>query len=273
LSKFLSISVIFLICFSFSACEKVIDFNLSDAKEAIVIEANINNGRGPFTVLVSKTSPYFGAKTDNLISGAKVSVRIENGKPKYFTEIGPGVYKLEIAPAPPGYWYIVDVEYEGVTYSARSFLNEPVPIIDFSFSYFDGFGFFDSGYKVSCYIRDPVGQENYYRLKYFANGKPIDDKGEISLFTDKLFDGKVIGLGQRSAVFKETDTLTVELQSIDKAAYNYFSTLENISGTDILRSASPANPISNFNNGALGYFSAYSFERKTVVIKEYLQKK
>ncbi|NOR75913.1 MAG: DUF4249 domain-containing protein, partial [Draconibacterium sp.] len=33
-------------------------------------------------------------------------------------------------------------------------------------------------------------------------------------------------------------------------------------------SAAPANPTSNITNGALGYFSAWSADEKTVVIKE-----
>jgi hypothetical protein len=245
---------------------------LSEAKEVIVIEANITSSRETFTVLVSKTSPYFGTKTNNLVSGAKVSVRVEKGKTKYFTETSPGVYKLEKAIAMPGYWYIIDVEYEGVLYTAQSFMNESVPIMDLTFSYFDGFGFFESGYKINCFMRDPADKENFYRIKYYVNGSPVDNTREISLYSDKLFDGKVVGLGQRSLVFSEDDTLTVELQAIDKATYDYFTTLESISGNVLEQSASPSNPISNFNNGALGYFSAYSYDRKTLIIRDYLNK-
>lgn len=272
MNKFLSILMFLFLLVSFSACEKVIEYDLSGSKAVIVIEATITNNKSPFTVLVSKTSPYFGAKTDNAVSGAKVSVRAENGKPKYFEETKPGVYKLDNIFAAAGHWYVVDIEYEGITYSARSFMNEPIQIVDLSFSYFDGFGFFDSGYKVNCFINDPVGIENYYRLKFYVNGKPIGVGGEISLYSDKLFDGMQIGLGQRSTVFKETDTLTIELQSIDKAAYNYFLTLENISGNEMAQSASPSNPISNFSNNALGYFSAYSFDTKTIIVKNFVNK-
>jgi hypothetical protein len=271
-NRFKYLSGLLLVLFALSACEKVIDFDLSGSREAIVIEATITNSKLPFTVLVSKTSPYFGTKTKNPVSGAKVSVRAEKGKTKYFVEIAPGLYQLEKTPALPGYWYVVDVEYDGITYSARSFMNEAVPIADLSFSYFDGFGFFDSGYKVNTYVRDPVNKENYYRLKYYVNGQTTDDQGEITLYSDQLFDGKDIGLGQRTIVFKETDTLTIELQSIDKAAYNYFSTLESISGNEMQQTASPSNPISNFSNGALGYFSAYTFDRKTAIIKDYIRK-
>jgi hypothetical protein len=66
--------------------------------------------------------------------------------------------------------------------------------------------------------------------------------------------------------------LTVELQSIDKSVYNYFQTLESISGNAMQQTASPTNPISNFSNGALGYFSAYTFDRKKVIIKDFIKK-
>jgi len=264
--------IIFIASLAFPSCEKVIEIDLADSKSTIVIEAAITNNREPFTVLVSKTSPYFGASSSIQVSGAIVSVRSENGKPKYFKESSPGVYKLEKTLALANYWYIVDVQYEGVTYSARSYLNEMVPIADVSLTYFDGFGIFDSGYKVNCFIRDPGGVENYYRMKIYVNGKSATDDGEINLYSDKLFDGKLIGLVQHSAVFKETDAVIVEMQAIDKATYDYFSTLESISGIEMIQSASPANPISNFNNGALGYFSAYSADRKPIVVKDYISK-
>ena len=271
LKRFIGLSGIVFILFAFSGCEKVIEIDLADSKEAIVIEAIINNNQLPITVRVSKTTPYFGTKTSNPVSGAKVSARSENGKTKYLVETAPGIYELEKTIALPGFWYYINVEYDSITYSARSFLNEPVQIEEVGFSYFDGFGVFDSGYKVNTYITDPGNIENYYRLKYYVNGKPVSDPGGISIYSDHLFNGNPIGFGQQSIVFQETDTVTIELQSIDKAAYDYFSTLENISG-DIPQSASPANPISNFNNGALGYFSAYTFDSKTVIIEDYIKK-
>ena len=264
------ISVLIGILFLHS-CEKVIDFDLTDSEKAIVIEAILASGKSPFTVTISKTTPYFETNAGDPVSGAKVSLRTENGTPRYCKETSAGTYSLERSTKPTNTWYIVDVVYNGITYTAKAYLNDPVPISDLSFSYFDGLGVLDSGYKVHCYIHDPQDKENYYRIKYYVNGKIADDDGEITLYSDELFNGKEIGLGQRSKTFGLTDTLTIELQSIDKAAYDYFSTLENITSEDWLQSASPANPISNFNNGALGYFSAYSFDRKKVVIKDFIK--
>ena len=73
----------------------MIEIDLSEAPEAIVIEATITADKMPFVVLISKTSPYFGANSDNPVSGAAVSVRSERGKAVSFTEWEPGKYILE----------------------------------------------------------------------------------------------------------------------------------------------------------------------------------
>lgn len=266
-----SIFTVVIFLFLLNSCEKVIEIDLNEAAEAIVIEATVTPDKKPFTVLISKTSAFLGIQSKKPVSGAKVRIRAEKGKAISFIEYETGIYRLDKTLIMPGFWYVIEVDYEGITYSARSYLNEVVPIQDLGFTYFDGFGLFETGYKVSCYIREPADFENYYRIKYYVNGRETNTNGEISLYSDKLINGKDIGLGQRTLVFKETDTLTVELQSIDKATYDYFSTLERISGAAWQQNAAPSNPISNFNNGALGYFSAYSYFRKTVYVRDYIK--
>lgn len=262
--------MLFILCCFFS-CEKVIEIDLADAKEVIVIEGQITNTSLPFMVKISRTAPYFDSLPNKPVAGAKVSIKGEKSKAKIFEEVSPGLYLYDKVAAYPEQQYTLTVVADGVTYTARSFMNQSVSISDLSVSYFDGLGFLESGYRINTYIRDPEEVENYYRIKYFVNGKASTSMKGISLYSDMLFNGKGIGLGQRSMVFKETDTVTVELQSIDKAAYDYFSTLESISGFDFFQTVSPANPISNFNNGALGYFSAYTLDRRTILIKDYIE--
>jgi len=268
--RFIYLSEMLFILFAFSACEKVIEFDLNNSPQVLVIEATMSYNSSPFRVLVSKTTPYFGTTKRNPVSGARVGVNSDHDKIKYFVEVSPGQYELQKVVALPGYWYTMTVEYNGITYTARSFMNKTVPIADVSFTYFNGYGLFDSGYKVNTYISDPVNIDNYYRIKYYVNGKANIEPGGTSVYSDKFFNGKDIGLSQRATVFKETDTLIIELQSIDKAAYDYFSALESISGTGIQQSTAPANPISNFSNGALGYFSAYTSDIKKVIIKDFI---
>jgi len=64
------------------------------------------------------------------------------------------------------------------------------------------------------------------------------------------------------------DTITLELLSIDKASYDYFSTLKDILTSDRSpTSLSPANPNTNLSNGSLGYFSAFAMDTKKIVIQ------
>jgi hypothetical protein len=54
--------------------------------------------------------------------------------------------------------------------------------------------------------------------------------------------------------------------AIDENAFLYFTTFRDMANTNP-GSPAPANPISNFSNGALGYFSAWSFEEKEIIIE------
>ena len=71
-------------------------------------------------------------------------------------------------------------------------------------------------------------------------------------------------------LFEKNDTMKVELLSIDKAAYDYFSTLADVllsEDTGPVFSSIPDNPLTNISNGALGYFAAYSVRTQTVVFE------
>jgi hypothetical protein len=272
--------VLYALCFlliTISSCKKVISYDLDTAESALVIEAKITNTNDPFTVVISKTTSYFSGTETATVSGATVSVKSETDEgswEKYFDETTSGLYQLENTNILPGNWYVLTVVLDGLTYTASSYLNELVPIEELTVSYFDGYGFLDSGYKINCFIRDPPGIENYYRMKMYIDGKVVNNEGDVDVYSDKLFDGKEVGLVQNSSVaFSEEDTVVVELQSIDKAAYEYFSTLDNITGLEYVQSASPANPTSNFDNGALGYFSAYSYDRKMTIISKLISNK
>ncbi|MBW7892063.1 MAG: DUF4249 family protein, partial [Chitinophagaceae bacterium] len=58
---------------------------------------------------------------------------------------------------------------------------------------------------------------------------------------------------------KSGDLVKVEMQSISSTVYDYwYSLIQGASGNS--SSASPANPISNIEGGALGYFSAHQIQ-------------
>ena len=61
------------------------------------------------------------------------------------------------------------------------------------------------------------------------------------------------------------DTISYEFRTVDKAIFDYTFQAADIAGGS--NSAAPGNPITNWDNGALGYFNAYGVSRDSVVIQ------
>ena len=121
-------------------------------------------------------------------------------------------------------------------------------------------------------FRDPLELGNYYRVNARSSSlipaDSIDGRG-YRLFTDKLTNGNEMAERIRAGRnVNPGDTITVELLSIDKAAYDYYSTLRDILSSDrSATSLSPANPNTNLTNGPLGYFAAFTVDTKSIVLK------
>jgi hypothetical protein len=121
-------------------------------------------------------------------------------------------------------------------------------------------------------FKDPPEPGNYYRLNAKSSTLiPADsiDGRRYRLYTDKLTNGNEMTERIRAGgQVQPGDTITLELLSIDKASYDYFSTLRDILSSDRSpTSLSPANPNTNLSNGSLGYFSAFAMDTKKIVLK------
>ena len=71
-----------------------------------------------------------------------------------------------------------------------------------------------------------------------------------------------------SAVFGvEATTITVEVNRIDKGYYDFISQCKSSrDGETPFFGGPPANIVTNFSPGAVGYFSAYSPARKSIIV-------
>jgi hypothetical protein len=78
-----------LIAFIFCSCEKVIDIDLNKADSRIVIEGNITDQAGPYTVRISKTVNFDESNTFPAISGALVKISDNAGNSETLTETQP----------------------------------------------------------------------------------------------------------------------------------------------------------------------------------------
>lgn len=265
MTKIKYIPILFL--FAFFACEKVINVDLNDTHPAIVIEGNLSGFPISAEVKLSKTGNYFGDSFNEKICGASVSIETGLGESYRLYEIDDGVYKsFEIVPE-EGNLYKLKVDAGGEVYEASSRLNPMVAIDSLNYYFDKGFAFLKEGYVVRLYFSDPLDFKNYYRIKMFKNDTLLNNFDDFILFDDRLLNGQAIEVNLRGNIFDVSDTVSIQLISLDEGAYNYYNTFQDLINVNP-GSAAPANPTSNISNGALGYFSAWSSDKKTVIIKK-----
>jgi hypothetical protein len=249
------------------SCQKVVYPDLNSASPRVVIEGNITNLPGPYYVKISKTINFDETNIFPKVSGAKVELSDTFGRIDTLHETGQGIYSTGASyQGIPGRTYTLTVVVDGIEYKAVSTMPEPVKIDSLRIVMENGFR--QRRKEIEVTLKDPEGIQNYYRYSEIINGYRSNN---YSLASDRYFDGKTYSRNVNvndSIALKTGDSIVMELQSIDKATYDYFRTLRFVSGGGGLGflSASPANPITNFNNGAMGYFSAYSIKSKTIKV-------
>jgi hypothetical protein len=130
--------------------------------------------------------------------------------------------------------------------------------------------FTDTRKIVNVEFHDPPGRGNNYRFIQYVNGlkeKQLfvqnDDYTDGNLNISKLF--YFPDKDSDSTIIKTGDTVTVDMLCIDPKIYKYwFSLVRNTNGDN--NNTTPANPVSNIEGGALGYFSAQTLQTKTMKI-------
>lgn len=255
------------------SCEEIIDLDLGNAESRIVIEGTITSDTGPYYVKINQSVDYGELNEFPTVSGAAVTIKDQDGNSEMLEEVEQGLYAIQEFQGEPGKRYELDVTYDGESYKAASTMPATViPIQSLDYVFEEETLFIDEGYYVTAYFADPEDEMNYYRLKMFVNGEPyyFDQDGVLVkddnfwLVNDKFFNGKIMDL-EFPQTLKVGDKVDVELHQLDKATYDYYRTLVDLMG---FGGVAPANPLSNWSNGALGYFGALSVTYASVVIEE-----
>ena len=251
----------------FTSCEKVIDLKLKDASQKIVVEANIYSGEGNNFVQLTKSGNFYESNDFETINNASIIVTDNSGNSYTFNAISDGLYQNDTLNGIELTEYSLSIKADGKTITSKSVMPKLVPIDSVSVVLEDGGGFGGSGkkfnYRLFCNFKDPVNEENYYRIKVFINGEFYQD---INIFDDALFNGKDARMPLRIWVVKPGDIVEVQLISLDRANYEYFRLLAK-NGMGAM-STSVGNPVSNVTgDDVIGVFGAYAVDKETVLIK------
>ncbi len=254
------------------SCQKIVSIDLNKTDPHMVIEGIVTDRATPDSVVISESGNYFEPSLSfPPVTGAYVTIADNSGNVDTLKEIASGTYKSLSTHGTPGSTYTLRVISGGKEYDAVSSMPQRVAIDSLYATprkEFDG----DVGYDLYVVFKDPPETGNYYRINLRINRPlpPDSVTGErYHLLSDKLINGNEVTVRMRTGRSIVTgDTVFVELLSIDKSAYDYFRTLNNILTSDRAPTAlAPANPTTNISNGSLGYFAAFTVDSKTIVLK------
>ncbi|MBK7149523.1 MAG: DUF4249 domain-containing protein [Bacteroidetes bacterium] len=243
-----------------TSCTEKIDLKLNNSEPQLVIEANVSNKPGPYTVILSKSRLYYENNAFAGISGAQIILSDNAGNIDTLTEIAAGFYQTNFIQGTIGRTYQLEVSSEGTTYRASCTMPAAVSIDSVVVREETGFnGELDKDARV--YFTDPAGIENFYRIIGYKNEVPSSG---ANIHRDRLWDGKQRNYGVPSGGIETGDTLIANLLSIDARVYQFFNEFNESSG--FAQPAAPATPNSMYTPGALGYFSAHAISADTILI-------
>ena len=260
--------IIALCALSLSSCEKVIHFDLNTAEKKYVIEATVTDQPGTAQVLLSQTKNFDDNNQFVGISGAVITVKEEGGLLTTFTETSPGHYYAPSLVGSSGKSYDLNVSVAGNVFTATSTMPAKVNLDSIYTT--DELIFTDTRKIVNVVFQDPPGRGNNYRFIQYVNN--LKEK-QLFIQNDDYTDGRLniaklyyfADDNSDSTIIHPGDSLRVDMLCIDPNVYEYwYSLARNTNGDN--NNVTPANPVSNIQGGALGYFSAHTLQTRRMKV-------
>lgn len=272
-----------------SSCEKVIDVELKKEEPMIVFDAFINNDNVPQMISLQYSQPYFDENPTTPILGASVEVISSEADTFKFVDINSnGIYVWNQTPGKTlckvGKTYRLKVNYGGTFYEAVSTVGV-VPTID-SLTFAPAFDIQGNpdGFEAQFFATDPANQFDFCRIKTYKNSKLFNNSSDLNLSVNggQFYpgaDGKLFIPPVRTSInrfgesYQVNDTVKVELLSISRDTWYYFSEIREQINNQGLFATPTANIRTNIinTNGsgtkAQGWFCASALSRKVAIVK------
>jgi len=251
---------ILLIAVCLTSCQKVIQMDLNTTDPQVVIQGDIYDIPGPYTINISRTVNFDQPNVFPPVTNATVTVTDNEGQSDVLTQTTPGNYVTSTLKGIIGRTYTLTVNLDGKTYTSTSTIPDAVDIDSIFFKK----SFFGVD-LITLNLKNPPHKDNYYQVIHLVNGKQIPG---FSVFGDKSDQLEIISYSfmttNTTPPLNAGDSINVWLECIDHPVFEYFRTANRNGG----RSASPANPVSNITNGALGYFNACTVRKRIFIYPE-----
>ena len=258
------IAAIITITIAAASCQKVIDLHLRTAPAKYIIEGNVTNLPGPYQVKISQTEAVNSTAAFNGVSQATVTIKDNAGNTETLQETQPGIYQTTTLQGVEGRTYQLTIAIGDNTFTATSTMPH---LVNLDSLYTEQvYNFSKMVTAVVPLFTDPAGKGNNYRFNQTINGN-LDKTlyGETDDFTDGKESTWSLLRPDPDSTLYPGDRVAVEMQCIDRPNYDYWFSVDQAS-TGNGGDSQPANPKTNIQGGALGYFSAHTSQTKTLIL-------
>ncbi|MCU0369418.1 MAG: DUF4249 domain-containing protein [Cyclobacteriaceae bacterium] len=255
-------------------CEETIILDIDQAPTRVVIEAVLTNRLKDQYVRVSRTADFYSTGTPEKVSNARVKVTSNDGEEFEYAQISAGLYIPKIPfEGEIGKTYTLSVTVDNIVYTSTDELLRVAPIDSLGYRPFQGFDpnqdTEEDVYELLLYFKEPRETKDYYLFKFYRNDSLVyNTPNDIYVTSDEALAESINGFPS-PVTYSLSDTARLEMFSLSRYGYIYYTDLTNLLFSDGgLFGPVPANPRSNFNNGALGFFQVSAVTTSTYILKE-----
>ncbi len=270
---------LFALALVITACEKTIVLDQMQTEPQFVIEGLVVNVDSTQYVKISKSVDFYAEGTTPRVTNATVTVKDSEGNVFNYVHnpwgvsVYDGVYASEVTyEGIVGRRYNLTVEVDGETFTASDDLYRVTPIDSLVQEYdpeIDEEDHPERKYLVKMYAKEPQETKDYYLFKFYRNGEEVNsDGGEFYYANDDAIAENINGI-EAPGYYAPDDTVTMEILSLSRLGYLFYNDANLLINSDGgMFSPPPANPRSNIEGGAAGFFQTSAIDTEKIVIKK-----
>ncbi|HEY0741823.1 MAG TPA: DUF4249 domain-containing protein [Chryseosolibacter sp.] len=264
----------------FASCDEPIDLDVNQVEPKIVIEGSVTDKPGYQMVKVSRSVGFYTDGTTPKITNASVTVSDDLGETVTFTH-NPGNHPdsagIYLPPASfvgkIGRTYTLRVTADGQDFEATDKLLPVISMdsLKYQVSESQEEDPNEEGkiYELLMYAREPQNEKNFYLFKFYRNDSlTFFNETDIYYSDDELLSENING-ATSPVYYGKDDVAVVEVYSMSRTGYVYYNDLFSILNGDSggMFGPVPAQPRTNINNGAIGFFQVSAIDISTVKIE------